>query len=264
MRVLIVEDEVSTARRLKRLINEIEPTFEIVATTESVEDTVNWLKKNQEPDLIFMDIQLSDGVSLEIFNQIKLESAIVFTTAYDEYAIEAFKVNSIDYLLKPINSRQLEKSIEKFHNLREKYKITGSENPTSVNLQKLINQLLDNKKNIRSRFLVKSGVNMQVVNLNEIGLFYIRNHNLYLRTKKGTDFLIDETLDELEKELPGKDFCRISRQMILNLNFISHIKPFFNNRLIIELSIPFSEDIVVSRERVKQFKEWLKGIESDD
>jgi two-component system, LytTR family, response regulator LytT len=252
MKVLIVEDEMSASRRLEKMLKKIDPKIEILAIIDSIDDTVNWLTNNKDPDIIFADIQLSDGVCFDIFKQVQTKSAVIFTTAYDEYAVEAFKVNSIDYLLKPINPEALSRSIEKFHTL----KITYAE--SDINRFKSLLSMLDQTgKDYKSRFLVKTGQNMKIVSTDEIAYFLIENQLVFLITKQNNRFLIEQTLDELEKRLDPKLFFRINRQMIISLDSVRTIHPYFNSRLKLDVTPAHDSEILVSRMKVNDFKKWI-------
>ncbi|MBA4367022.1 MAG: DNA-binding response regulator [Desulfobacterium sp.] len=252
MKVVIIEDEMAASRRLEKMLKKIDPQIEILAMLDSIDDTVNWLTNNGEPDIIFADIQLSDGVCFDIFKHVQTKSAVIFTTAYDEYAVEAFKVNSIDYLLKPINPEALSRSIEKFHNL----KMTYAESDKN-RFESLLSMLDQTGKDYKSRFLVKTGQNMKIVSTNEIAYFLIENQLVFLITKQNNRFLIEQTLDELEKRLDPKLFFRINRQMIISLDSVRTIHPYFNSRLKLDVTPDRELEILVSRMKVNDFKKWI-------
>jgi len=252
MRVLIIEDELPASKRMTKMIRSMDPSIDIAAVIESVDDGVAWLETNAPPDLIFADIQLSDGSSFEIFKKIRVECPVVFTTAYDEYALEAFKVNSIDYLLKPIDQTALVKSIEKFNRLKKTW---ADEN--TGKLEALLRGMELKKPEYKSRFLVKSGQAMQTVAVRDISYFYIDTQLVFLITIAGKKFMLENTLDELEHVLDPDSFFRINRQMIVSLNSIKKIHPYFNSRLKLDLEPDFIKDVLVSRKKVNQFKGWL-------
>jgi len=249
MRILIIEDEASTAKRLEKLLKNNFPDFEILAIIDTIEDTTTWLTQNKEPDLIFADIQLSDGLSLDIFKNTRLTCPVIFTTAYDEYALEAFKVNGIDYLLKPVNLRDLEKSIEKLNLFKERF--------SSEKVDDLIRYLKNSVSKNRERFLVKTGRVMKSIPINQVAYFMIVNQLVQLICQNGTKYSIDLTMDELEKQLDQNMFFRVNRQMIVSLKAIKCFEPYFNSRLLLKLEPEFSADCIVSREKLKDFKEWL-------
>jgi DNA-binding LytR/AlgR family response regulator len=252
MKVLIIEDEMSASKRLENMLKKIDPKIEILAMLDSVDETVNWLNNNREPDIIFADIQLSDGVCFDIFKQVQIKSAVIFTTAYDEYAVEAFKVNSIDYLLKPIHPEALSRSIEKFRNLKIAYAESDKNR-----FEFLLSMLDQTGKDYKSRFLVKTGQNMKVVSTNEIAYFLIENQLVFLITKQNNRFLIEQTLDELEKRLDPKLFFRINRQIIISLDSVRTIHPYFNSRLKLDVTPDRESEFLVSRMKVNDFKKWI-------
>lgn len=248
-RVLIIEDEKSNSKRLTRLLSSIDAGIQIVAVIESVEDAVNWLSENKAPDLLFMDVQLSDGLCFEIFDSVSILSPIIFTTAYDEYALKAFKVNSIDYLLKPVDPSELSKAIEKF-----KHFFGAGSGKESSSLEHLIKSLYPEKPNYKNRFLVKQRNKYISISTPEVSCFVLLNQLVYLYARDGRKFLIDMMLDELEATLdPGK-FFRVNRQSIINTESISAIEIYAGKRLRIYPEGKPEVEIIVSREKVAQFK----------
>lgn len=249
--VIIIEDEKPSARRLQRMLSAID--IEASAMLHSVKEAVEWFKTNDHPDLILLDIQLSDGLSFEIFERVKVKSAIIFTTAYDEYALKAFKLNSIDYLLKPIDDDELESAIEKFKENR----------PEPDNLMVDINQikkLLINPLDIeyKKRFTIKVGQHLRVVDIEDIECFYSDQKATYCHTNGKKDYLIDLSLEQVEDQLDPLKFYRVNRKFIININSIADIISYTNSRLQVKLD-HFSElEIIVSRERVKDFRKWLE------
>jgi len=251
MNVIIIEDEKPSARRLQRLLK----SFDIEAETmlHSVEEAIIWFQNNEHPDLIFLDIQLSDGLSFEIFDAIDITSAIIFTTAYDEYALQAFKLNSIDYLLKPIDDEALEIAVSKFkRRLPEKQTVTLDFNEIK---KLLINPI---EREYKKRFSIKIGQHLKLVNIEDIECFYSKNKGTYLFTKKGRNYLLDMTLDGLEKELAPEQFFRINRKFYVNIQAIKEMVSYTNSRLQIKLNTYNEEEVIVARERVKDFKNWLE------
>ena len=249
--VIIIEDEKPSARRLQRMLSAID--IEVSAMLHSVKEAVDWFKSNDHPDLILLDIQLSDGLSFEIFERVKVKSAIIFTTAYDEYALKAFKLNSIDYLLKPIDDDELEYAIEKFKENR----------PEPHNLMVDINQikkLLINPLDIeyKKRFTIKVGQHLRVVDIEDIECFYSDQKATYCHTNGKKDYLIDLSLEQVEDQLDPLKFYRVNRKFIINIDSIADIISYTNSRLQVKLE-HFSElEIIVSRERVKDFRKWLE------
>ncbi|WP_350285385.1 LytTR family DNA-binding domain-containing protein [uncultured Croceitalea sp.] len=251
MNVIIIEDEKPAARRLNRLLNEF--NVEVSTMLHSVEEAIEWFQNNAHPDLIFLDIQLSDGLSFEIFDVVEVKSAIIFTTAYDEYALQAFKLNSIDYLLKPIDDEELEKAVKQYRALQpEKEKI-------SVDFED-IKKLLVNplEREFKKRFTAKVGQHIKIINADEVECFYSENKGTYAATTDGRNYLLDTTLENLEEELSPKKFFRVSRKFYVNINHIKDIISYTNSRLQIKLNTYKEQEIIVSRERVKDFKLWLE------
>lgn len=250
MKILIVEDEILLAKELRKMLLSIEPSAEICGSTRSVEETVQWLKQNDQPDLVMMDIELADGQSFDIFKQVQLESAVIFTTAYDEFAIKAFKVNSIDYLLKPVKESELRVAIEKFKKTKQHQPISMLE------LLKKIEQL-GNQPGYRSRFLIKQGQKMVSIDISEVAYFYSENKCTFMGTNQNQKYIIDLTLDELEKELAPQQFFRANRQYILSGKSIVSIHSWFNQKLKAEVKPPTEEHIIISRDRANAFKAWM-------
>ena len=254
MITLIIEDEKPAARLLQRKLEKLDVTVETML--HSVEESVHWFSNNQHPDLIFLDIQLSDGLSFEIFEKIDIKSAIIFTTAYDEYALKAFKLNSIDYLLKPIDEDDLEAAVSKFKSRLPK---TASET-SNVQLDfEQIRQMLSNpfEKTYKKRFTVKIGQHLKVITTEEIECFFSENKGTYIHTYDNRNYLIDSTLEILEQELDKKDFFRVSRKFIVPLQAIKEIQVYTNSRLKVILPTYKEDEVVVSREKVQDFKTWL-------
>jgi DNA-binding LytR/AlgR family response regulator len=252
MKILIIEDENPAAKRLEQLITLCESSAQILAVQDSIETASQWLEVNPPPDLIFMDIQLADGLSFDIFKQVEVKSPVIFTTAFDQYTLKAFKVNSVDYLLKPIDREELCQAISKYKQIH-----THTDLPDKSVFEAILQSMTANQKSYKERFLVKSGNSSIYVKIDEVAYFYSEDNYLQVQTKQGKKYFIDYTLDQLEPLLHPADFFRISRKIILSIDAIQKIHPHFNNRLKLDLSPIFSEDVLVSRERVKDFKQWL-------
>lgn len=250
MKVVIIEDEKPAARRLNRMLNELE--IEPLAMLHSVEESVNWFYNNEDPDLLFLDIQLSDGLSFEIFDEIKVQSAIIFTTAYDEYALKAFKLNSIDYLLKPIDSDELENAINKF----KEFQLNESSHNFDLEQLKLL--VSPSQKSYKKRFTVKIGQHLKMISIDSIECFYSENKATHIHTIDNRSYLIEATLDQLEDKLQPDTFFRVSRKFVININAFKDIISYTNSRLKIILKSYSDSEIIVSRERVKDFKNWLE------
>jgi DNA-binding LytR/AlgR family response regulator len=254
MRVIIIEDETPALNRIKKMLLEVSPEAQILATADSIENAVLLFQNHaNEVDLTLMDIELADGQSFEIFNQIKITCPVIFTTAYDEFALKAFKVNSIDYLLKPIAKTELVKAIEKYKSVRK----------TSINFetefQKLITQLYPKAQisTYKNRFLIKNGTKFQSISTEEIAYFYAHDKLVSLITHQQQNFIVDYTLDELDTQLDPKLFFQINRQFIANFKSIKKIHTYFNGKLKVELNPAVNDEVIVSRERASEFKNWL-------
>jgi two-component system response regulator LytT len=251
MKVLIIEDEKPAARRLNRMLVRLDVAVDQML--HSVDEAIQWFKNNEHPDLIFLDIQLSDGLSFEIFDEIDIQSAIIFTTAYDEYALQAFKLNSIDYILKPIDEDELAIAVKK-------YKL---HQPKTQNVQMNfddIKRLLTNPvaRDYKKRFTTKIGQHIKMISVDEIECFYSENKGTYAHTVDGRDYLLDTTLELLEAELAPQTFFRISRKYYVNINAIKDIISYTNSRLQLKLNSYKEQEVIVSRERVRDFKLWLE------
>ena len=258
MNVLIVEDEDLAVRKLQKLVQEVDSTLSIVGVTPSIEDTVDWLQNNASPDLIFMDIELADGQSFEIFERADVRSTVIFTTSYDEYALQAFKVNSIDYLLKPIQREDLQRSLKKFHDLHSRNGAAEAPAP-AFNLDKLLRefQAQQQPKDYRKRFLVRQGQRLLSVEVQDIAYFYTDERLSFFRTYTNQKFLVDYTLDELADALDPTNFFRINRGVIITHNAVEQMQPYFGNRLALTLKPSFDKEALVSREKVSDFKLWM-------
>jgi len=250
-KALIIEDEKPAARRLQKMLAELDESIEIIDVIDSVEDAVTWFKNYQHPSLVFMDIQLADGLSFSIFDKVKIEAPIIFTTAYDEYAIKAFKVNSIDYLLKPIEKESLETAWQKFKSLKRNKEIAVEELIKSINKEK--------EAKFKERFLIKLGDNYTYCNICDVAYFTSDSGFTQLTTWDKNNYIIDEKLDSLEKVLAPNDFFRINRKFIIHSKSISKISSYFNSRLILQLKPTSETDVIVARDRVGNFKNWLNS-----
>lgn len=248
MKVLIIEDEAAATRRLQKLIREYDPKIQIVESLDSVTSSINWLTSNEHPDLIFMDIQLADGNSFEIFKFVNIIKPVVFITAFDQYAVQAFKVNALDYLLKPIKSHELVRAIEKYQKLQ-----TGNE----FNYEEFAKLM---RKDVpERRFLIKFGQQIKVVEMNEAAYFYTRDKITFIVTKKGKRFPLDHSLEKLEELLDGSKYFRINRQFIVGIEAINEMYAYSKSRVKVMLTPPCEEDTIVSTERSPYFKKWLTG-----
>ena len=255
MTTIIIEDEKPAARLLQRKLEKL--NISVSEMLHSVEESIEWFSKNEHPDLIFLDIQLSDGLSFEIFEKIDIKSAVIFTTAYDEYALKAFKLNSIDYLLKPIDEDDLETAVLKFKDRFDSVNFVGK-NSLQLDFEQ-IKKMFANpfEKTFKKRFTVKIGQHLKVISTDEIECFFSENKGTYIHTFDNKDYLIDTTLEVLEQELDGADFYRISRKFIIPLKAIKEIIVYSNSRLKINLPTYKEDEVIVSREKVSDFKNWI-------
>lgn len=250
MTVIIIEDEKPAARLLQRKLQKLD--IEAQTMLHSVKEAVAWFSNNTHPDLIFLDIQLSDGLSFEIFDKISINSAIIFTTAYDEYALRAFKLNSIDYLLKPIDEDDLEAAVVKYKEHRP------APQALPVDFEQIKRMLANPAEKVyKKRFTIKMGQHLKMINIEDAECFYSENKGTYIHTTDGRDYLLENTLEQLEAELDPKHFFRVSRKFIVAVNAIKDIVVYTNSRLKIIPITYKEEEIIVSRERVNDFKEWL-------
>ena len=253
MKYIIIEDEQLAVKRLRDLIEDIRPEYEFVAKFDSIEGATISLPVLQF-DLLFMDIQLADGNSFDIFDQISIKAPIIFTTAYDEYAVKAFKINSVDYLLKPLDPKELKNAIEKFENTFNNISNKRAQTPANIDITDLIRTLQPSGK---ERFVVKVGEHLKTIETKNIQLIYSQDKGTYLLSQDGKRFLIDYSLDRVEEIMNSSDFFRISRKFIININFIKDIIAFTNSRLEVIVDHYDEDQVIVARERVNDFKQWL-------
>lgn len=253
MKVVVIEDEVLAAERLIDLLKKYDLNIEILGIFDSVKRSVQWFKKNTHPDLSFMDIQLADGLSFEIFEQTIVNCPVIFTTAFDEYAVRAFKVNSIDYLLKPIDFNELSAAIDKFKSIQLSKSKNIKQTYNKV-FDKVLNMLTQQYKN---RFVIKVGEHIKFISIEDINYFYSLEKATYIKTENNNDYVIDYSLEQLENLIDPLLFFRINRKYLISLNSIMDIITYSNSRLKIKLSNSKDNDIIVSREKVQNFKKWL-------
>ncbi len=251
MNTVIIEDEKPAARMLQRKLEKL--GIDVVQQLHSVEEAIVWFSENNHPDLIFVDIQLSDGLSFKIFETVTIQSAIIFTTAFDEFALKAFKLNSIDYLLKPIDEDDLQVAVTKFRKQKK------ASNLMHLDFEQ-IKALLANpfERNSRQRFTVKIGNGLKIIDLSSIECFFSEHKGTYIHTADNRDYLIDESMEALENELDNMKFYRISRKFIVAITAVKEIVVYSNSRLKIILPTYKNEEVIVSREKVSDFKSWLQ------
>lgn len=252
MKILIVEDEELAVKKLQKTLTALDVSSDVVGVTDSIRSTVDWLNENQQPDLILMDIELADGQSFEIFNLTDVKSPVIFTTSYDEYALKAFKVNSVDYLLKPIQKEELQAALNKFQKLK-------ADRKPDINLDGLVKELEQRlqTKQYRKRFLVKHAQKLVSVEIDEIGYFYSDGRLNFFKTIDNKKYVVDYTMDELEDMLDPEKYFRISRSFYVSANSIDKIDDYFGNRLILALKPAVDKEALVSREKVTEFKKWM-------
>lgn len=250
MKALLIEDEPHARAELKRLLQVCDDSISIMAELESVEEAVGYLQQHKDFDFLFLDIQLSDGLSFDIFNKIQIDKPVIFTTAYNEYAIKAFELNSIDYLLKPVEPEMLLKAIQKLKKLNK-------DSFPSFNGEQLRALLGIEKKDVKQRFLVKIGDQFKHIASHEIAYFFADRNTIYLVTKEGKKYIIDYRLDELENVLDTNSFFRITRSYIVNIEAITKVHKYFNSRLLVEVNPPVEEQLLVSRVKVDEFLNWM-------
>ncbi|GGN11794.1 DNA-binding response regulator [Dyadobacter beijingensis] len=261
MNILIVEDEKLAVRKLTKLLEETAPEFEVRGITPSIAATVDWITGNRadgkpEPDIIFMDIELADGQSFEIFNRVTIKSTVIFTTSYDEYALQAFKVNSIDYLLKPVQQEDLQRSIRKYYDLTSARETAPS---AQIDLEAILKSLhvQTPAREYRKRFLVKLGARLLSVETPEIAYFFIDGGLTFFKNHQGQKFVVDYKMDDLEEFLDPDRFFRVNRALIVTHQSVAQMQPYYNHRLALTLLPALDKETIVSRERANDFKVWM-------
>ena len=253
MRILIIEDEAPAARRLAGLVRDARPDAEIVETIDSVESAVKWLAAHRPPDLIFMDIQLADGLSFDIFSRVEVKAPVIFTTAYDEYALKAFKVNSVDYLLKPVDSEELSNSLRKLQTLRDQL----APPLEAAVLRSLVQSLHPGQPQFKTRFLVRFADKLVFIQADDIAYFIAEDKYVFVITRDNKKYPLDHTLDELDTVLDPSVFFRLNRKFIGQLICLQSIHTYFNGKLKLRLVGADREEVTVSWERAAFFKKWL-------
>lgn len=254
MNVLIIEDEPFAQQELIRLLKEIDDEINVLKCIDSLEESVIYLNDKEQPDLIFMDIQLSDGLSFEIFDHIEVTAPVIFTTAYDEYAIKAFKFNSIDYLLKPVDEIELQSAINKY----KSQKSTVNEQESYLTKNQLEELLGLYKPTYKTRLVVRLGEKIRHIEVNDIAYFFSEDKVSFIMTKDGKKFIINYTLEQIEKFIDPHIFYRINRQFIAHIKAINTIDKYFNSRLIIGLKPQVEDEVLISRTKVTEFLNWLE------
>ena len=252
MKVLIIEDEELAVKKLQKALAGTDAGAQVVGTANSIKSSVEWLQQNPAPDLILMDIELADGQSFEIFNLTEVKSPVIFTTSYDEYALKAFKVNSVDYLLKPVQKEELQAALNKFNKLR-------SNGKPDINIESLVKELQQKlqHKEYRKRFLVKHAQKLVSIEVDDIAYFYSDGRLNFFKTTDNRKFVVDYTMDELEDMLDPEKYFRISRSFYVSIDSVDKIDDYFGNRLILGVKPVVDKEALVSREKVTEFKKWL-------
>lgn len=253
MKVVIIEDEALAAEKLTGMLLAYDNKVQVEASLTSVDDAVTWLQEHPEPDLLLMDIHLDDGLCFEIFKQVKVRCPVIFTTAYDQYAIRTFQVHSLDYLLKPIQFEKLSQSLDKLKDLRGDF----LEKTSELQLDELVKIIKAEKSTYKSRFLVKSGSKIKAVKTEEIAYFYADRKLNTLITKEGQKYPVDYSLDNLVTMLDPMLFFRVNRQLIIHIDTAVGIHPYFKGRIKLELKPPLDAEVIISSERTPLFKAWL-------
>ncbi len=258
MNIFIVEDEELAVKKLQKTLLAVEPGARVVGVADSITAAVEWLQENETPDLVLMDIELSDGQSFEIFNLVEVKSPVIFTTSYDEFALKAFKVNSIDYLLKPIQKEELQIALEKYKQVRNNYAMKAEPVPV-INVDQLVKQLQQKlqPKEFRKRFLVKFAQKLVSIEIDDIAYFYSDGRLNFFKTTDNKKYVVDYTMDELEDMLDPEKYFRISRSFYVSVGSIDKIDDYFGNRLILQLKPALEKEALVSREKVTEFKKWM-------
>lgn len=252
IKIVMLEDEEPAARRLQKLIRETEADAEVVAVLDSIGATKEWLQQNPQPDLMLVDIHLADGISLELFKQVQVQCPLIFTTAYDEYALQAFKLNSVDYLLKPVKKEEL-------HNALEKFKKQKAKEQPPVDISKLLESMQQSAANYRDRFIIRYGEHIKTIETKDAAYFYTESRANFLVMNDGKRYVVDYNLDQLESMLNPKTFFRINRQFIVSLHSIDEMTAWTKARVLIKLKPATKHETIVSTERSPDFKKWLAG-----
>jgi DNA-binding LytR/AlgR family response regulator len=256
MNVLIIEDEETASSRLQRMLSEIDKSMQVVAIKESIESAVTWIRSNPAPDLILADIHLADGPSFDIFQQVEINSPVIFITAYDQYAIAAFKFNSIDYLLKPVKKIELEQAIAKYKKLYEK-----SPGQSPIDYRELLAAIAPGKKNFQKRIVIRYGQTIKTVEIADVAYFFTEDKVTFVCTNDNKQLPIDHNLDEIEEIIDPSRFFRINRQFIISIDAIESMHSYSKSRVKINLRPASPTETIVSAERSASFKEWLLGKE---
>jgi two-component system response regulator LytT len=254
IKVVIIEDELPAQRLLKETLQEIDIKTEVVCCLNSIKSAVEWFKNNSHPDIVLLDIKLSDGLSFEIFKQVNIESSIIFTTAYDEYAIQAFKVNSIDYLLKPVEKDELQTAFEKYQHYNKQF---IQEKNSYIDFSELAVLIKSEKTEYRKRLLIQSNESFFHLPVDDIALFYSMQGITFAVTFEKREYPVNFSLENLKDQLQPDNFFKINRQFIVNIDAIKRVHSYFNGKLKLEIEPSYAEDIVVGKDKAGAFKRWM-------
>lgn len=252
MKIVILEDEVKTARALQQMIGAVQPDAEVIAVLQSVQAAVDFFKKNNTFDLVFMDVQLADGLCFNIFKEVTIPAPVIFCTAFDEYAIEGFKANGIDYILKPFTEATLKAAFDKFKALQNFFQVNPDKN---MQLEKILQSLQPDTG--KKSFLVFKQKKYSVVPVEQIAFFFIKNDLPALRTFDGQDFFINQSLDAVSAQLPAAQFYRITRQYLVNFNAVKEVEPYFSRKLLVRLKVATPESLLINKNKTTDFLNWL-------
>ena len=252
MKILIIEDEEAAVKRLQKMLKEALPDSSVIDSLESVRSAVQWFKNNPMPDLVLLDVHLADGLSFEILKQVTIDCPVIFTTAYDQYALEAFKLNTVDYLLKPVKKEELQNAIAKFKKHQQKPS-------TAIDIDKIITSFQKAQQEYKKRFVVRYGEHIKTINTEDAAYFYTETRANFMITKDAKRYVIDYNLDQLETLLDPKTFYRINRQFIIGIHSLDEMLTYSKSRVLIKLNPPCKIETIVSTERSGEFKQWLGG-----
>ncbi len=256
MRILIIEDEDLAVKKLKKTLQQIDPNIEVAGTADSISTSVEWLQNNPQPDLILMDIELSDGQSFQIFNLVEIKSPVIFTTSYDEFALKAFKVNSVDYLLKPVQKDELELALDKLAKMKKNFSAPQQSDLNISSLVKELQQTLQNKE-YRKRFLVKHLQKLISIDIENIAYFFSDEKLSFFKTFDDKKYIIDYTIDEIEGMIDPKQYFRINRAFLVSIKSIDQISDYFGNRLKLAMKPAIDKEVLVSREKLTEIKQFM-------
>ncbi len=255
MNILIIEDELAAANKLRRLIQQEFPDVTVYGPLESIDDSVDWLQQHGSPDLIFMDIQLADGPSFEIFSEASIQCPVIFTTAYDQHALQAFRHNGIEYLLKPIKQAEFQQAATKYRRWIQ------DSSAGQVNLQALMQDLVNHQEQqYQKRLVIRYGQQIKALDISDAAYFFIESKVTIFHSFSGKTYPVDQNLEELQALLNPEEFFRINRKMIVHIHAIQSMSAHSKSRVRLQLQPPFEDEVIVSAERSPDFKEWLKGL----